>query len=236
MDVTPARKKRPLIHRLFILVLTPMLIATDLLGTVPNNSFSAELRGYLSLMLPAEFTGWLNQRLTGYDLPTLPVASISQEAFPASPIAELPLSSTLTAIPSSTLTPTFTLTPTSTATSTRTPTPTITPTPTLIPNPAGLWLFSWQYPGKNTTWADSFRIIQRGDNFVVTFVSNSFVGDLTILSQHWDGTSLDFTYQNPAIPATVHLKTIGIDSQGQLWVNVLSQWVGPPVTVLPPVQ
>jgi hypothetical protein len=98
-------------------------------------------------------------------------------------------------------------------------------------------LFSWQYSTQfNTIWQDSFRIVQRGDDFVVTFVSDIYLGSLTILSQNWDGSSLDFTYQNWAIPTTVHIRTIGIDSNGQLWVNILSQWMGPPITSLPPVQ
>ncbi|HEU0294926.1 MAG TPA: hypothetical protein VFR47_19445 [Anaerolineales bacterium] len=236
MSVQSARKKRPLFYRLFILVLTTILIATDLLGTVPNSPFSAELRQYLALMLPAEFTGWLNQELTGYSLPTLPAAlpGVTSESnnsgLPATLIPPT-ATSTLTLIPILTLTPTFTPTPT------HTPTPTITPTPTLLPNPAGTWTFNWQYSDQfDTIWHDTFRIVQKGDNFLVTFISDPYLGDLEIRSQHWDGSSLDFTYYNWAISVTVHLKTIGIDSNGQLWVSVLSQWMGPPTTALPPAQ
>lgn len=237
MAVNSARKKRSLLHRLFILLLVPVLIATDLLGAVPNNPFSASLRHYMALMLPAPFAGWLNQELTGFSLPTLPPASASEADALISPTAEALLTPTLAATFTPTLTPTLTLTPTFTSTPTLTSTPTVTPTPTLIPSPAGLWLFSWQYSTQfNTIWQDSFRIVQRGDGFVVTFVSDTYLGSLTILSQSWDGSSLDFTYQNWAIPTTVHIRTIGIDSKGQLWVNILSQWMGPPVTSLPPVQ
>jgi len=76
--------------------------------------------------------------------------------------------------------------------------------------------------------------VQRGDGFVVTFISDLYLGDLPVLSQSWDGTSLDFTYRNEAISTTVHIKTLGIDANGQLWVSVLSPWVGPPTTALPP--
>ena len=230
MVVHAARKKRPLSHKLIIFFLTPILIATNLLGTVPDNPFSTGMRQYMALMLPAEFAGWLNRELTGFSLPTLPPVSASAADLSASPSAVtlIPRTSTIT------LTPTLTLTPTVTFTPTLTSTPTVTPTPTLIPNPAGIWTFNWEHPDFNTVWPDTFRIVQRGDGFVVTFISDLYLGDLQILSQSWDGTSLDFTYRNEAIYTTVHIKTLGIDANGQLWVSVLSPWVGPPTTALPP--
>jgi hypothetical protein len=230
MTVTSARKKRPFIHRLFVLLLIPILIATDLLGTVPNSAFSSEVRRYVALMLPAEFVDWLNPQLAGVRLPTLPPAPDDS----ASPEQEVTPTLEWTSTP--TLTPTLTLTFTLTFTPTFTPTPTITPTPTFVPNPAGQWLFSWQYtPQFDTIWVDTIQIVQRGDGFVLTSVTDNYLGPVTIISQNWDGNSLDFIYRNPGLDTTVHMQTIGVDADGQLWVNVLSEWMGPPITSLPPV-
>jgi len=229
--VHAARKKRPLSHKLIIFFLTPILIATNLLGTVPDNPFSTGLRQYMALMLPAEFAGWLNRELMGFSLPTLPPVLASAANLSASPSAVtlIPRTSTVT------LTPTLTLTPTVTFTPTLTSTPTVTPTPTLTPNPAGIWLFSWQYNIQfNTIWKDTIEITQRGNDFVVTSISDNYLGDLPVIEQSWDGNSLDFTYRNWATGAVVHIRTVGIDTQGQLWVNVLSEWVGLPTTSLPP--
>ena len=231
MAVYAARKKRPLFHKLIVFFLTPILIATNLLGTVPNNPFSTGLRQYIALMLPAEFAGWLNRELTGFSLPTLPPVSVSAANLSASPSAVtlIPPTSTVTFTPTLTLTPTITFTPT------QTPTATITPTPTFISNPAGKWLFSWQYNKQfNTIWDDTIEIAQRGNDFVVTSISNNYLGNLPVIEQSWDGNSLDFTYRNWATGAIVHIRTLGIDTQGQLWVSVLSEWTGPPTTSLPP--
>ena len=235
MRARHARKKRPLIHRLFILILTPILLATNLLGTVRPNPLSADLRQYIAVMLPVSFADWLNLQLQGFSLPTLPPAAAQPVEIAASlTTPELP-SPALTV--TSTLTSTLTLTPTLTLTATQTSTPTITPTATLIPLQAGTWTFSWQYsPQYNTVWQDTFRIVQRGDRFLVTFVSDNYLGNLPVLSQNWDGKSLDFTYPNQGVSVNVHLKTLGIDSEGRLWVQVLSQWMGPPLTALPPVK
>ncbi len=231
MRVRSARQKRRFIHQLFILILTPLLIATNLLGTVPPNPLSTELRQYMAWMVPVKFSGELNLQLQGFGLPTLPPVAVQPVEIPASPTTVGLPSPTQTV----TLTQTLTLTPTSTLTPTPTSTPTITPTATLIPMQAGTWTFSWQYsPQYNTVWQDTFRIVQRGDRFLVTFVSDNYLGTLPILSQSWDGTSLAFTYPNQGVSVTVHLKTLGVDAEGRLWVNVLSQWMGPAVTALPP--
>ncbi|GEM_PF-4587216 len=139
-----AKKKRPVFHTLFVLVLTPVLIATDLLGTVPNNPFSAEMRQFLALMIPPPVAGSLNQELVTNNLPSLPPA-LSKPSSAFDPIAEIMsavapsptpiLTRTSTPyIPTSSFTPTFT--PTPTATPTRTPTPTTTPTFNVTPNAA----------------------------------------------------------------------------------------------------
>jgi hypothetical protein len=224
MRVTSARKRRALSHKLFVLLLTPILIATNLLGTLPNNPFSAEMRRYLAWMLPPAFADWLNPQLLGFRLPTLPPVSEQSSIPETTPTPDW------TATPS--LTPTLTLTPTFTSTPTLTP----TPTPTFNPNPAGQWLFSWQYsPQYDTIWEDTIVIEPRGDGFALTSVTDNYLGKVTILSQTWDGNSLDFIYRNFALDVQIHMQTLGVDANGQLWVNVLSEWMGPPVTALPPV-
>ena len=231
MTLPSTRKRRPLSHRLFVLLLTPVLIATNLLGALPDNPFSAEMRRYMAWMVPPAWADWLNPQLTVFRLPTLPAVSGESPV----PITESTPTLAWTATPSRTptLTPTSTITPTPTLTLT----PTITPTPTFNPSPAGQWLFSWQYtPQFDTIWEDTIQIEQRGDGFVVTSVTNQYLGQVTIISQQWDGNRLDFVYNNFALNTRVHMQTLGVDANGQLWVNVLSEWMGPPVTALPPAQ
>ena len=109
------RRRRPITQILFVLVVTPALIATNLLGTVPDNPLSAGIRNAVAIMLPTEFNGYLDGLLSKNGLPTLLQApDITPES------TNTPLPPTPTPIP-----------PTITATQTPTPFPP-TSTPTMI--------------------------------------------------------------------------------------------------------
>lgn len=104
---------------MFILAATPVLIATNFLGTVPDNPLSSGLRNALATMVPNEFKGYLDEFLAKYDLPTLSPAS---EIIPDSTETPLPLATT-------------TVPPMITATLSPTPSPTPFPptaTPTMV--------------------------------------------------------------------------------------------------------
>jgi len=104
---------------MFILVLTPALIATNLLGTVPDNALSAGLRSSLVIVIPAEYIDYVDDFLAQYNLPTLsPAIEITPE-FTVTPIPPTP----------TIVLPTITVTPSSTPLQ---PTASPTATPTLI--------------------------------------------------------------------------------------------------------
>ena len=117
MSTNPTRRKRrPITRMMFVLVATPALIATNFMGTVPDNPLSAGLRNAMVIIVPTEVNGYLDEFLAKYDIPTL---SHAPEITPEN--TETPLPPTPTSIP-----------PTVTATQTPTPYP-ATPTPTMAP-------------------------------------------------------------------------------------------------------
>lgn len=67
------RKRNRILRSLMIVAITPSLIATNLLGTVPDNELSTELRREMSVALPEEFVLELNAFLDNYGMPTLPL-------------------------------------------------------------------------------------------------------------------------------------------------------------------
>jgi hypothetical protein len=204
----PRRRHRRLFRSLLVLVATPALIATNLLGTMPDNPFSSALRQELSLAFPAEFVDGLNLRLDEYDLPTLPpppeerpaglAAGILTNQSPAeNATPEAATEAAATQVASSPAgTPAVSLSPTPQATLTFVST--LNPTATPIPDIAGTWRYEYNYEGhEEYMFEDVIVIANQGGGYVVTSVTNNF-GPVTLLDQVWNGSYLEFFYEVPA--------------------------------------
>ena len=76
----PERKRNRILRSLMIVAITPSLIATNLLGTVPDSEISTELRRQMSVALPGEFVLELNNFLDNYGMPTLPPQEMPEMA------------------------------------------------------------------------------------------------------------------------------------------------------------
>lgn len=75
----PRRRRNRVLRSLTIVAVTPSLLATNLLGTVPDSPISIELRQAMSVALPEEFVLELNAFLDNYGMPTLPLQEIPDE-------------------------------------------------------------------------------------------------------------------------------------------------------------
>jgi len=161
MGIQPNREQpRAFSRLLFVLMLTTVMIATNLLGSVPDNPLSAGMRKVLATVFPAEFIAGLNHNLLGYNLPTLPnvpggspgagsehgpdvvglIPSVIGGLFPSqTPTPSVTFTPTRTSTATATATMTFTAT--ATPTDTPTDTPTNTPTSTFTRRPT--YTFTW---------------------------------------------------------------------------------------------
>ncbi len=209
MSTRETRKKRRhrLSRMLFILVWTTVIIATDVLGTVPNNPISTQMRKAFSIVLPAEFTDGLNQELAGYELPTLPPPPIAEQAnldilaaFASVPITEATQVAEVTSFPAI-----------ATSVPTVLPTPTVflTPTPYAPPAIEPHMARTWQvFFGSDT---ETFTVEKQGEDYVITSIASDF-GPAELISQAWDGEKLTWVYDVNGEVATV--ETIKIDVCG----------------------
>jgi hypothetical protein len=202
---------------LFILVWTTIIIATDVLGTVPNNSISAEMRKAFSIVLPAEFANGLNQELAGYELPTLPPPPIADRenvdifsALASAPLTEVTEVPTVTSIPA-----TIPALPTSTSVPTALPAPTIVLTPTPYAPPATEPHLARQWQLYFESGTETFNVEKQGESYVVTSVTSDF-GPAKLLSQSWDGEKLSWAYDVNGDIATIETININICGCGEL--------------------
>ena len=208
MATIATRKKRRtrLSRMLFIFVFTTVVMATDVLGTVPNNSLSAEIRQVFSAALPTEFTGDLNLELEKYELPTLPP-----------PLQQAPGNVNIFTVPEGSqenldvlakLDDTFAPNPTVTIASVPTSTPptatVIPPTsvPTIVPGPTAFiakeskldMARTWTlYDAQGEQIDKTFTIEKQGDAYVVTEVTSP-LGFVELIDQSWDGEKLTWKY------------------------------------------
>lgn len=213
MSIRETRKKRRhrLSRMLFILVWTTVIIATDVLGTLPNNPISTQMRKAFSIVLPAEFTKGLNKELAGYELPTLPPPPVAEQtnfdifaALASAPIIEATEVAEVTSVPA-----------TVTSAPTALPTPTVFLTPTPYAPPA-------TEPNLARTWkvlfgsdAETFTVEKQGGNYVITSIVSDF-GPAELISQSWDGEKLTWVYDVNGEVATVETTKIDVCGCGEL--------------------
>ena len=197
----PPRKRRH--HRLFrfllVLVVTPVLIATNLLGTVPDNLLSNGLRQAVSLAFPPEFVVGLNVTLDNYGMPTLPPAPedgvLVYDDTGIEAAIETP--GEATAVSGMTGGPTATVVPPAETASPVPETPTFqAQTPEM--DISGTWTYQYSFARhEEYTFEDVVTIVQQGGGYVVTLVTNNF-GPVTLVDQYWSGSYLEFCYEIPA--------------------------------------
>ena len=183
------RWPRSLARQLFTITFTTVLIATNVMGSRPDNPLSLGLRQAAADGLPAPFAADLNLVLADSGLPTLPPANFREPLeFVDLGLIDLVLG------------------PAPSGTSIPIVTPTSRPVPVRTPrsadadfflekpdtNPVGTWALD--FTEGNTNY---YTIEAEGDGYVVTFIDQSGVGETPILSQSWDGTVLTFAYTYP---------------------------------------
>ena len=213
MSTRENRKKRRhrLSRMLFILTWTTIIIATDVLGTIPNNPISTQMRKAFSIVLPAEFTTGLNEELAGYELPTLPPPPVAEQtnfdifaALASAPITEATEVLEATSVPA---------TVTSPPTALPTPTVFLTPTPyappAVEPNLARTWKVLF---GSN---AETFTVEKQGADYVITSIVSDF-GPAKLISQSWNGEKLTWVYDVNGEVATVETTRIDLCGCGEL--------------------
>jgi hypothetical protein len=206
--VTTTRRRHRLFRYVLVLVVTPVLIATNLLGTVSDNPLSSELRRGLSLAFPAAFVDGLNLRLDEYSLPTLPPPpegrppftfaseamqgsdEIGIEATSQAPGESAPVSE-MTAEPLATIVP---------ADETTAPVPDpqdfVPQTPEM--DISGTWTYQYYFTDhEEYIFEDVITITKQGSGYVVTSVTDSY-GPVTLVDQYWSGSYLEFYYEMPA--------------------------------------
>lgn len=211
MSTRESRKKRRhrLSRMLFILIWTTILIATDVLGTVPNNPISSQMREAFSIVLPAKFTTGLNKELAGYELPTLPPPPVAEQAnfdifsaLASAPLIETPPVVKAISAPA-----------TSTSVATSVPTVFITPTPyappAVEPHLARTWMLFFD------SNAETFTVEKQGEDYVITDITSDF-GPAELISQAWDGEKLTWVYDVNGEVATVETAKIDICGCGDL--------------------
>jgi len=81
---------------------------------------------------------------------------------------------------------------------------------------SGNWKTVWHDDAGNTSF-ESFAIKSTGSNYVVS-------SPLKIISQSWDGSTLEWQYQSDS--GIVTMKTIGMDKAGILVVSRYADWWG----------
>ncbi|MFN8380393.1 MAG: hypothetical protein U0V02_00545 [Anaerolineales bacterium] len=213
MSTRENRKKRRhrLSQMLFILTWTTVIIATDVLGTIPNNPISIQMRKAFSIVLPAEFTTGLNEELAGYELPTLPPPPVAEQTnfdflavLASAPITQATEIAEVTSAPA---------TATNVPTALSTPTVFLTPTPYAPPATEPNLARTWQvFFGSN---AETFTVEKQGEDYVITSIVSDF-GPAKLISQSWDGDKLNWVYDVNGEVATVETTKIDICGCGEL--------------------
>ncbi len=213
MSTRENRKKRRhrLSRMLFILTWTTIIIATDVLGTIPNNPISTQMRKAFSIVLPAEFTTGLNEELAGYELPTLPPPPVAEQAnfdiFAA--LASAPITEATEVLEATSVPATVTSPPTALPTPTVFLTPTPYAPPAVEPNLARTWKVLF---GSN---AETFTVEKQGADYVITSIVSDF-GPAKLISQSWNGEKLTWVYDVNGEVATVETTRIDLCGCGEL--------------------
>ena len=213
MSTRENRKKRRhrLSRMLFILTWTTIIIATDVLGTIPNNPISTQMRKAFSIVLPAEFTTGLNEELAGYELPTLPPPPVAEQAnfdiFAA--LASAPITEATEVLEATSVPATVTSPPTALPTPTVFLTPTPYAPPAVEPNLAKTWKVLF---GSN---AETFTVEKQGADYVITSIVSDF-GPAKLISQSWNGEKLTWVYDVNGEVATVETTRIDLCGCGEL--------------------
>ena len=205
---TATRRHRRLFRFLLVMVVTPVLIATNLLGSVPDNPLSSELRQDLSLAFPAEFVDGLNLRLDEYSLPTLPPAP--EGVPPLTPAAEGVQADDATGSEATSQVPGESTAvgetagePLATLAPAYEPANYVLDEPTFLPETpemdiSGTWTYQYYFNGhEEYIFEDVITIARQGSGYVVTSVTNSY-GPVIMVDQYWSGSSLEFYYEMPA--------------------------------------
>jgi len=194
----PPRKRRRLLFRsLLVLVVTPTLVATNLLGTVPDSPLSTGLRQAVSVALPPEFVAGLNTYLDEYGMPAIPPAPEEIQADD-----EIGVEAASEAIGQPTTNGEATSDPLATAIPTAEPVSSVlesqtfqTQTPEM--DISGTWTYQYFFNNhEEYTFEDVIVIERQGNDYVVTSVTDNY-GPVTLVDQYWNGSYLEFYYEMP---------------------------------------
>jgi hypothetical protein len=226
--VATRRHRRPFRY-LLVLVATPVLIATNLLGTVPDNPLSSGLRQAMSVAFPEEFVAGLNARLDDYGMPTLPPVPEGMQADDEIGIeatSEAPGEST--AVSEITSEPTASVVPTD---ETASPVPEAQTFQAQTPEMdiSGTWTYQYYFDDhEEYTFEDVIVIEKQGSGYVVTSVTCNY-GPVTLLDQYWSGSYLEFYYEMPASTFPyekedaylLYVKTLGMENG---YLIIIDEW------------
>jgi hypothetical protein len=215
------------------------MIATNLLGTVPDNPLSSGLRQALSVAFPEEFVDGLNASLDDYGMPTLPSAPEGVQADDETGIeatSEAPGESTavseLTSEPLATndmtSEPIATAPPSDETASPVPETPTFQEqTPEM--DISGTWTYQYNFDGhEEYTFEDVITIEKQASGYVVTSVTDNY-GQVTLVDQYWSGSYLEFYYEMPASTFPyetentylLYVKTLGMENG---YLIIIDEW------------
>ncbi len=226
---TATRRNRRPFRYLLVLVATPVLIATNLLGTAPDNPLSSGLRQAMSVAFPEEFVAGLNASLDDYGMPTLPPAPEGMQAddeIGLEVTGEAPDEST--AVSEITSEPTATVIPPDETASSILESPTFQEQ-TLEMDISGTWTYQYYFDDhEEYTFEDVITIEKQGSGYVVTSVTCNY-GPVTLLDQYWGGSYLEFYYEMPASTfpyATedaylLYVKTLGMENG---YLIIIDEW------------
>lgn len=194
----PSRRQRRLFRFLLVLVVAPTLIATDLLGTVPDSPISARLRQAVSVALPPEFVEGLNTYMEDYGIPTLPPAPEEMQ-----PDDEIGVEATSEAVGQPDADGEATSEPLATAIPVDETASSILEADTFQAQTpemdiSGTWTYHYFFDGhEEYTFEDVVVIEKQGSGYAVTSVTCSY-GPVALVDQYWNGSYLEFYYEMPA--------------------------------------
>jgi hypothetical protein len=215
------------------------LIATNLLGTAPDNPLSSGLRQAMSVAFPEEFVDGLNASLDEYGMPTLPPAPEGVRADD-----EIGLEAISEALGEPTATSEMTSEPLATSVMTSNPTATVVPpdetASSVLESPtfqeqtpemdiSGTWTYQYNFDGhEEYTFEDVITIEKQGSGYVVTSATDNY-GPVTLVDQYWSGSYLEFYYEMPAstfpyereTAYLLYVKTLGMENG---YLIIIDEW------------
>ena len=182
-----------------MMTFTTVLVATNVMGSLPDNPLSFGLRQAAANALPEPFSKGLNQTLMDAGLPTLPAPQVQEAAVfevldvwdpvIAATDPDLVPATAPSAAPQ--VTPVPTSVPAPTAVRTQRPATTDLLLEKLDSGMAGIWAMDFD------VGTDYYTIEAQGDGYVVTFIEQAGVDFTPVDSQSWDGVALTFVYSYP---------------------------------------